>query len=118
MNDDCDSRPADVVPPMVATLLGLSWVVLFAGRWILVQLLLAAGLLSSFMVADLDNGVLIRCYLALVAITVVVLVLRSLRGLSARIAATSVRQSDDSVPPGRPRPASAPATDRRPNTGD
>src|ERR1043165_5544714 len=77
---DAPDRPhEEVVPSLANGLLALCWIVLFAGRWIVVQLLLAAGLLSPTLVADLDDGVLMRCYLALLAVTIMVLVLAAMR---------------------------------------
>ena len=84
MTEEPAPQPDEVLPPAVNTLLGVSWILLFAGRWILVQLLLAAGVLSPNAVADLDDRVLVRCYLALLAITIVVVVLRIMRAARAR----------------------------------
>ena len=84
MTEEPAPQPDEVLPPAVNTLLGLSWILLFAGRWILAQLLLAAGVLTPNTVADLDDRVLVRCYLALLAITIVVVVLRVMRAARAR----------------------------------
>ena len=86
----------EVLPPIASAALGIAWIALFGYRWIAAPFLLAAGILSPSVVADLDDRVLFRVYLVLLAITVVVIVLRAMRGSS--------RQSNDrggSGPEGR-----------------
>ena len=42
MHEESGASSGDVLPPVANQLLGLAWILLFAGRWIVVQLLLAA----------------------------------------------------------------------------
>lgn len=70
----------EVLPPVAEKLFGLAWILLFAGRWIAVPFLLAARLVTPTFVADLDDRVLMRLYLVLLAATVLVAVLRAMRG--------------------------------------
>lgn len=71
----------DVLPAPVNTLLAALWVVLFGGRWLVVPLVQAAGLLSPEQTADWDEGILTKVYLILLSITCVVLALRAVRHL-------------------------------------
>ena len=119
MADDPGAQTNDVLPPVVNQLLGLAWIALFAGRWIVVQLLLAGQVLSPNMVADLDDRVLVRIYLVLLAVTVLVSVLRSMRNGKAGSA------PDRGMSPGKaekpsesPRSGALHRTDRRPSSGD
>ncbi len=84
MTDDSDRSVRDVLPPIVNQLLGASWVLLFAGRWTIVELLLAAHVLTPSMVSDLDDQILIRCYLVLLAVTITVVILRAMRSAGRR----------------------------------
>lgn len=77
--DESRRKSQDVVPPIVSRALGISWIALFAGRWIVVQLLLAYGVFSASIVADLDDRVLQRVYLVLLAFTIMVVALRAVR---------------------------------------
>ena len=86
---------SDVLPPPVNRILALLWILLLGGRWIVVTWLLAAGVLTREQVAGWDEGVLLRCYLILLAITLVVVALRS------------VRAARPSVPAAQPPPASS-----------
>ncbi|HLJ54810.1 MAG TPA: hypothetical protein VKT77_07190 [Chthonomonadaceae bacterium] len=94
---------ADVLPPAVNGSLAAAWILLFGFRWIATPFLLAAGILSPSGVADLDDRVLIRIYLVLLAITVVVTVLRVLRGSSRMTGAASGSRPEQSA--GQPRQA-------------
>jgi hypothetical protein len=118
MSDEPDMTPADVLPPTVNLLLGLSWVLLFAGRWILPPFLLAAGVLSPTMVAELDDRILVRCYLLLLAVTIMVLVLRAMRGAKSKAALVSPVQIDEAVAPMHSQSALSHAADRGPDTRD
>ncbi len=73
------AHTADVLPPNANTLLGLCWVLLFAGRWLLAPVLIATGLLSATQIADLDDGILVRIYTLLLAATILVVALRAVR---------------------------------------
>ena len=77
----------DVLPPLANLILALLWIVLLGGRWIAVPLLSAAGILTQEQVAAWDSGLLLRCYLLLFAITMVVVILRAVRGAQAAFAA-------------------------------
>ena len=114
--DEEDANGRDVVPPLVGRLLGLSWIVLFAGRWTVLQLLLAAGVISPSALADLDDRVLVRCYLVLLAITITVVALRAVRSAQAR-------REPNSVSPGQGAACvndadHSGAVGRRPEAGD
>lgn len=87
-----DSGTVAFLPPLVSRILIVGWILLFAGRWIVVQGLDAAGLLlPQRMTATglllpsqaerLDDAVLGPCYLLLLSITLVTFVLRMVRGL-------------------------------------
>ena len=119
MADEPGAKTHDVLPPVVNQLLGLAWIALFAGRWIVVQLLLAGNVLAPSMVADLDDRVLMRIYLILLAVTVLVSVLRAMRN------DTSGSASDRGASPVNvANPADSPDSgalhmaDRRPKSGD
>jgi hypothetical protein len=109
---------ADVLPPAAGRLLGISWVLLFAGRWVVVSLLLAAGVLTPAMVTDLDDGILVRCYLVLLAVTVAVLVLRAMRSAKARNVASSPQQSDRATATAGVSSTAPDGPDRRSTPGD
>jgi hypothetical protein len=116
MSDEPDRSPADVLPPTANLLLGLCWVVLFAGRWILPPFLFSAGVLTPSTLSEIDDHILVRCYLALLAVTITVLILRAMRGGKAKPALVSLERNDDTVPPARSRSASSHEADRGPNT--
>jgi hypothetical protein len=71
----------DFLPPLVSRILITGWILLFSGRWLVVQGLAAAGLLGPEQVERLDDVVLGRCYLVLLSVTLVTLALRIVRGL-------------------------------------
>ena len=79
MSGDPVAPEKDVLPPALNQLLGAAWIALFSGRWICVPLLLAARLIPASLVADLDDKVLFRLYLIMVAATILVVVLRLMR---------------------------------------
>jgi hypothetical protein len=108
---------ADVLPPVVNDLLGLAWIALFAGRWILVQLLLAAGVLTPSNVSDLDNRFLVYCYLALLTVTIAVAVLRAMRHARPAAPQGPTSENDEAVPMSSSS-ASASSADGGPQAGD
>ena len=119
MADSPGAQSNDVLPPVVNQLLGLAWIALFAGRWIVVQFLLAWQVLTPNMVADLDDRILTRIYLVLLAVTVLVSVLRAMRN------GKSASASDRGALPGHgvnssesPRSGALHLAHRRPNSGD
>lgn len=67
------------LPPLVARALIAGWILLFSGRWIVVQGMSAAGLLDPDRVARLDDTVLGPCYLLLLSITLMTFALRIVR---------------------------------------
>lgn len=71
------------LPPLVSRILIAGWMLLFAGRWLIVQGMTAAGLLGPDQVDSLDNA-LGRCYLLLLSVTLVTLVVRIVQGLNSR----------------------------------
>ncbi len=73
----------DVLPPRLNLVLALLWLLLFGGRWLLVPLLLYAGLVSAPDVARWDGGVLLQLYLVLLVITVLIMALRAVRGVQS-----------------------------------
>jgi hypothetical protein len=101
---DPENDAPDVLPETATRLLAVGWILLFGGRWIGVTLLLAAGLLSADQAADLDRGLLLWCYLVLLVITLIVVILRALRGARPAVSSgpsvatkeTSVRSSSPS----------------------
>jgi len=115
------AQTADVLPPNANTLLGICWVTLFAGRWLLAPMLIAAGLLSATQIADLDDGILVRIYTLLLAATILVVALRAVRRAQTppskadssaedarkrgssptRSSDSTPTRSSDSTPPGR-----------------
>jgi hypothetical protein len=118
MSDEPDRSPADVLPPTANLLLGLCWVVLFAGRWILPPFLFAAGVLTPSTLSEIDYHILVRCYLALLAVTITVLILRAMRGGQAKPALVSPERNDEAAAPVRLRSTSSHEADRGPNTRD
>ncbi len=84
---DAEEEFAETVaflPPLVSRMLILGWILLFAGRWLIVQGMVAAGLLAPELVEKLDTLVLGRCYLALLSVTLVTLVVRIVRDRTSR----------------------------------
>ncbi|HZO87885.1 MAG TPA: hypothetical protein VFB38_06055 [Chthonomonadaceae bacterium] len=77
----------DVLPPLASQILALLWILLFAGRWVLLPALISAGVLSASQVAQwnhsVDDGLLVQVYLALLVVTVLVLTLRVVRRFQA-----------------------------------
>ena len=119
MADEPGAQTHDVLPPVVNQLLGLAWIALFAGRWIVVQLLLAGNVLAPSMVADLDDRVLMRIYLVLLAVTVLVSVLRAMRnGRSGSASDRGMPSGNAANPSDSPNSGSLHMADRRPNSGD
>ena len=77
-----EDKTPDVLPPAGNALMALLWILLFGGRWIGVPLLQAAGLVNAEQIALLDELVLGRVYLLLLAVTLIVLALRAVRRAS------------------------------------
>ena len=84
MPEPLESESLDVLPDPVNCLLASAWILLCGGRWILVNFFLAFGVLNVSQVAVLDNPILLRCYLALLCITILVAVLRVVRAVAWR----------------------------------
>jgi hypothetical protein len=84
-NDPEDEASATVefLPPLVSRALIAGWILLFAGRWLVVQGMAAAGLFGQEQVDQLDENVLGRCYLLLLSVTLVTFIVRIVRGLSS-----------------------------------
>ncbi len=78
---DSDSETIDFLPKKVSIAFIVAWIVLFSGRWLIVQGLLAAGLLGQEQTDLLDEKVLTPCYVLLLSATIVVFVVRIVRGL-------------------------------------
>ncbi|HZT43537.1 MAG TPA: hypothetical protein VFA07_15340 [Chthonomonadaceae bacterium] len=95
---------SDVLPPPVNRILALLWILLFGGRWIIVTWLLAAGVLKREQVAAWDDGILLRCYLILLVITLVVAALRAVR--ATRPAVPAAQPGSPSSQAGLSEPAS------------
>jgi hypothetical protein len=101
MPENAEPGSPDVLPDSVICLLVSAWVLLFAGRWVLFNFLLADGLMTAAQAAALD-AILARLYLALLCITILVLVLRALRGARATSPLLTSEQSDPSEAEARP----------------
>lgn len=71
----------EFLPPFVSRALIVGWILLFSGRWLVVQGLAAAGLVGPEQVEKLDDAALGRCYLLLLSVTLVTLLARLVRGL-------------------------------------
>lgn len=84
MTEPLEPETSDVLPDPVNRLLASAWILLFGGRWILVNFLLAFGVLNVSQVAVLDDPILLRCYLALFCVTLLVVILRALRAVAWR----------------------------------
>jgi hypothetical protein len=69
----------DVLPAWANQTLILLWLLLFGGRWLFAPALQLAGLLSGPQLAALDENVLLKLYLVLLAITCVAAALRAVR---------------------------------------
>lgn len=76
---ETDDDTPDVTPPVVRELLILGWLLLFGGRWLLFPVLQLLGVLAPDQVAVLDETILLRCYLVLLAFTILIAVLRVVR---------------------------------------
>ncbi len=72
------------LPPLVSRIFIAGWLLLFSGRWLVVQGMAAAGLLGSDQVERLDHGLLGICYFLLLSVTLVTLIVRIARGLNSR----------------------------------
>ena len=93
----------DVAPPIAIQTLTLLWMGLFGGRWIGVTLLQWTGCLSPDDVTRFDSGILTRCYLVLLVLTILVVVLRGARRIST--AAPNAGTAADTAESGRISPA-------------
>lgn len=118
MDDGLGGEGKDVLPPALNRLLGLSWVILFGGRWICVPFLLAAGALSPSAVADLDDRFLLYCYILLLTASILVLVLRAMRSAKALRNVTAAEPEDPNGISEGGRSMAAHEADRRPNVGE
>jgi hypothetical protein len=118
MRDGLGGEGKDVLSPGLNRLLGLAWVVLFGGRWICVPFLLAAGVLNTSAVADLDDRFLLYCYTLLLTASILVLVLRAMRGGKAIRGVTAAEPEDPTGMSEGARPMAAHEADRRPNVGE
>ena len=76
---DNDDAP-DVTPPLVRDLLILAWLLLFGGRWLVFPVLQLLGVLTPEQVAAWDEVILLKLYLVLLAATILIVVLRAVRG--------------------------------------
>ena len=76
--------PKDVAPEWVLQLLGLAWLLLLGGRWILSPILVFMDPAANAYVSDLDHSVLLRLYLALLSITLLIPALRYVRMVETR----------------------------------
>ncbi len=74
-----ENDTSDVLPAWANQILILLWLLLFGGRWLLPPALQMAGLLSPRQLAALDETVLLKLYLLLLAATCVVVALRAVR---------------------------------------
>ena len=77
---DAPTEAPDVLPEWANVVLASLWVILFAGRWLLVPVVQMAGVLPPDTLAAWDDGIGHKTYLILLVITLVVLGLRAARG--------------------------------------
>ena len=85
---DPENEISDVVPPTVRQIIAWLWIALFGGRWIVISLLQWNGILTPEQTAALDENVLSRLYVVLLALTLLILALRLLRSRSIENAAS------------------------------
>lgn len=97
---DTEEQP-DVLPAWANTVMASGWILLFGGRWLLVPLVQAAGLVSPDQVAEWDANLLTKVYLILLSITCIVLALRVVRRVLPPVArpASLTAGRDDAAPP-------------------
>jgi hypothetical protein len=74
-----ENETPDVWPAWANQILILLWLLLFGGRWLFAPVLQLSGTLDAAQLAALDEGVLLKLYLILLAITFVVIALRAVR---------------------------------------
>lgn len=105
---------SDVISPLVGGILALCWIALLGGRWLALPLLGGLRLLSSRTLDILDQGLLLTLYLALFAVTLVIVALRLARALeSSRTSSgkqggvsAATPAAESLRPPAAPRPQS------------
>ena len=81
MFEKSQTEADDVLPPAVNQALAVSWVALFSFRSAGVFLLLLSGLLNVAQLEAFVDPVLFRLYMVLLAVSIVVIVLRVMRGM-------------------------------------
>ncbi len=106
------SEAGDVLSPTINQTLAVSWVVLFSFRSAGVFLLLLSGLLNVAQLETFVDPVLSRVYMVLSAVTIVVIVLRVMRGMQSKPPSMSSEQLHPSATDFPP--ASAPDSSTRP----
>ena len=74
---------ADVVPPAVITAVGVLWLLLLGGRWILTPILLFLDPSVSRSVAEQDRGTLLPLFLALFSMMLLIVALRFVRNMES-----------------------------------
>ena len=74
-----ENKTPDVLPSWANQTLILLWLLLFGGRWLLPPILQMAGVLSAQQLAALDEFILLKLYLVLLAVTCIVVALRAVR---------------------------------------
>jgi hypothetical protein len=97
MKDGLQTESREDMSPLLTTLVAVLWLALFGGRWLVVPLLLYAGLVSGPDVARWDGGILVQVYLLLLVVTILIAALRAVRGAqvpSAPVSRSSTRRSE------------------------
>ena len=112
MFEKSQAEAGDVFPPIINQALAAGWVVLFSFRSAGVFLLLLSGLLNVAQLEAFVDPVLSRLYMVLLATTIVVIVLRVMRGMQSKpplMSSEQLHPSATDLPP-----ASAPDSSTRP----
>ncbi len=92
MFEKSQTDSGDVLPPIINQGLAVSWVVLFTFRSAGVFLLLLSGLLNVAQLEAYVDPILSRLYMVLLAVTIVVIVLRVMRGMQTKPPSMSSEQ--------------------------
>lgn len=92
-----DDQGPDVLPEPLMQGLIAAWLLLFGGRWLLAPVLQWNLLLSPTDLHAWDENILLKLYLVLLAITLIVVALRWVRGVQARSAQASARSAISSA---------------------
>jgi hypothetical protein len=73
----------DVVPSTVVAAVGVLWLLLLGGRWVITPILLFLDPSISRSFAEQDRGTLLRLFLALVSMMLLIVALRFVRSMES-----------------------------------